>query len=50
MHVPFVDLKAQYKSIQPAIDKAIADVINETAFIGGKYVAEFEKDLLSCTV
>ncbi len=43
MHVPFVDLKAQYKSIQPAIDKAIADVINETAFIGGKYVTEFEK-------
>jgi dTDP-4-amino-4,6-dideoxygalactose transaminase len=43
MRVPFVDLKAQYKSIQPAIDKAIADVINETAFIGGKYVKEFEE-------
>jgi len=41
-HIPFVDLKAQYKSIQPAIDTAIATVIGETAFIGGKYVKEFE--------
>lgn len=42
MQVPFVDLKAQYKSIQSAIDTAIASVLNETAFIGGKYVKEFE--------
>lgn len=42
MKVPFVDLKAQYESIKPHIDKAIADVINETAFIGGKYVKDFE--------
>lgn len=43
MKIPFVDLKAQYKSIQKDIDTAIANVINETAFIGGKYVNEFEK-------
>ena len=43
MQVPFVDLKAQYNSIKPDIDDAIARVINETAFIGGKYVKEFEK-------
>ncbi len=43
MQVPFVDLKAQYNSIRPAIDKAIADVISETAFIGGKYVNAFEE-------
>jgi len=42
MKIPFVDLKAQYKSIKPAIDSAIASVIDETAFIGGKYVKEFE--------
>jgi len=43
MKIPFVDLKAQYKSIQSEMDKAIANVINETAFIGGKYVNEFEE-------
>ncbi|MBA4198257.1 MAG: erythromycin biosynthesis sensory transduction protein eryC1 [Chitinophaga sp.] len=44
MNVPFVDLKAQYQSIKPAIDTAIENVITETAFIGGKYVNQFEKD------
>lgn len=43
MHVPFVDLKKQYQSIQPEIDAAINSVISETAFIGGKYVKEFEQ-------
>lgn len=40
--VPFVDLKAQYSSIQTAIDTAVQNVITETAFIGGKYVKAFE--------
>jgi dTDP-4-amino-4,6-dideoxygalactose transaminase len=43
MNVPFVDLKAQYKSIKSEIDPAIQSVINETAFVGGKYVDGFEK-------
>ena len=43
MRIPFVDLKAQYEHIKPGIDKAIADVIGSTAFIGGKYVKEFEQ-------
>ena len=43
MKIPFVDLKAQYKSIKVEIDEAIQSVINETAFIKGKYVAQFEK-------
>ncbi len=47
MRVPFVDLQAQYQSIQPAIDNAIAAVIKETAFIGGKYVKQFEQDFSS---
>jgi dTDP-4-amino-4,6-dideoxygalactose transaminase len=42
MQIPFVDLKAQYLSIKPEIDQAVADVLSETAFIGGKYVKEFE--------
>lgn len=44
MQVPFVDLKAQYQSIKTDMDAAIANVINETAFIGGKYVKEFEQN------
>jgi dTDP-4-amino-4,6-dideoxygalactose transaminase len=43
MNVPFVDLKAQYLALKSEIDPAIQAVINETAFIGGKYVEGFEK-------
>lgn len=43
MNVPFVDLKAQYLSIKPEIDKAIATVLNETSFIGGPSVKQFER-------
>lgn len=42
MKVPFVDLKIQYAGIKTEIDAAIENVIAETAFIGGKYVEEFE--------
>lgn len=44
MLIPFVDLKTQYLSIKTEMDNAIARVIEETAFIGGKYVKEFEKN------
>jgi len=44
MNIPFVDLKAQYKSIKEEIDTAIANVISDTSFIGGKYVEEFENN------
>lgn len=44
MKIPFVDLKAQYNSIKTEIDTAISNVIDETAFIGGKYVESFEKN------
>jgi len=43
MTIPFVDLKAQYNNIKPEIDAAIAQVIEESAFIGGKYVKAFEQ-------
>ncbi len=41
--IPAVDLLAQYKSIKGSIDKAIASVIADSAFIGGKYVEALEK-------
>jgi dTDP-4-amino-4,6-dideoxygalactose transaminase len=43
MNIPFVDLYAQYLTIQTEMDAVIKDVITETAFIKGKYVDEFEK-------
>ena len=42
MFVPFVDLQLQYQSIKKDIDLAIESVIRDTAFIGGKYVKNFE--------
>ena len=42
MNIPFVDLKAQYLSIKDEMDAAIAGVLNETAFIGGPRVKNFE--------
>jgi dTDP-4-amino-4,6-dideoxygalactose transaminase len=44
VNIPFVDLKAQYQSIKTEIDTAIQNVIDETAFIKGKYVQQFEEE------
>ena len=44
MGIPFVDLKKQYASIKTEIDEAIQSVIENTAFIKGKYVQQFEED------
>ena len=41
--IPFVDLKAQYQEIKSEIDNAIQSVIEESAFVRGKYVKEFEE-------
>ncbi len=43
MKVPFVDLKAQYQNLKADIDQAVANVINEVTFVGGKYVKAFEE-------
>ena len=43
MQVPFLDLKIQYKSIKEEIDSAIQKVIDNTAFILGESVSNFEK-------
>ena len=43
MQVPFLDLKIQYKSIKQEVDAAIQKVIDNTAFILGESVSNFEK-------
>jgi dTDP-4-amino-4,6-dideoxygalactose transaminase len=42
MNIQLVDLKAQYLTIKPEVDAALQDVINNTAFILGKAVSNFE--------
>jgi len=47
MKVPFLDLKAQYESIRDEIAVALQHVLDNTAFAGGPFVEEFEKDFAS---
>lgn len=42
MKIPFIDLRKQYDSIKEEIDPAIQDVIDNSAFVLGKSVSEFE--------
>lgn len=44
MKIPFVDLHAQYLSIKPEIDAAIAAVIADSSFIRGPHVDKFEQE------
>lgn len=43
--IQMVDLKGQYAKIQPEIDKAVLNAIQEAAFINGPQVEEFVKNL-----
>ena len=45
--IPLMDLKAQYLSIKEEIDASISETLENTSFIGGMPVAQFEKDFLS---
>lgn len=40
--IPFVDLKAQYRSLRPRIDEAIQSVLDRSAFILGSETTGFE--------
>ncbi len=42
--VPYLDLKAQYESIKPEIDAAIARVLDSCQFVLGSEVAGFEQE------
>lgn len=43
MTIPFVDLKAQYRSIKTEVDAAIQSVLDRTAFVLGPDVETFER-------
>lgn len=42
MQIPFLDLKAQYLSIKNEVDAAIQEVLDNTAYVLGKSVQDFE--------
>ena len=43
MKVPFVDLKIQYEAMRQEVASALQEVLDQTAFAGGPFVARFEK-------
>ena len=49
MNIPLVDLKANYNSIKKEIDDAIHEVIDNTSFIMGKYLKNFEENFAEFT-
>jgi dTDP-4-amino-4,6-dideoxygalactose transaminase len=44
MPVPFLDLEAQYRSIQPELEMAIREVLESSAFASGPFVERFETE------
>src|SRR6202167_2110202 len=44
IRVPYLDLKAQYQSIKPEIDAAIARVLESCQFVLGPEVTSFEQE------
>jgi len=49
MGIPFVDLKAQYKTIKNEIDPAVSEVIESTHFVGGERLERFERHFAGYT-
>jgi dTDP-4-amino-4,6-dideoxygalactose transaminase len=49
MKVPFLDLKAQYRTLKQEIDKKILEVVESQKFILGSEVIELEKKIASYT-
>ncbi len=45
--IPMVDTRTQYHKIKPAIDKALTDVLESSAYINGKPVHDFAANLAS---
>jgi dTDP-4-amino-4,6-dideoxygalactose transaminase len=43
LKIPFLDLKIQYQSIKDEVNPAIQNVLDNTAFVLGKSVLDFEK-------
>lgn len=47
--IKFLDLGKQYESIKTEIDNAVASVIADAAFVGGKYATKFEGEFAQFT-
>jgi dTDP-4-amino-4,6-dideoxygalactose transaminase len=45
MNVPFLDLKRQYEGIKAELEPLVTEVLRSGAYIGGRYVEEFEKSM-----
>ncbi len=43
-NIPLVDLKAQYSTIKADIDLALKNILEQTAFIGGSALSQFEQN------
>ena len=46
--IPYIDLKAQYRSIKPEIDAAVLKVLESSEFVLGSEVASFEEEFAGC--
>lgn len=44
LSIPMLNLKKQYYSIKPEIDKVVSEVMESGSFIGGRFVAELEEE------
>lgn len=47
MNIPFVDLRAQHKELEAEINAVFARIIENSSFIGGPLVENFEKNFAS---
>jgi dTDP-4-amino-4,6-dideoxygalactose transaminase len=45
MSIPFLDLKRQYEQIKAEVEQKVIEVMRSGAYIGGKYVEEFENQM-----
>ena len=45
MTIPFLNLSRQYEALQAEIEPKVIEVLRSGAYIGGQYVAEFEKNM-----
>ena len=45
MNVPFLDLKIQYRELKEEIAVQLDKIFDSCAFVGGKYVADFENEI-----
>jgi dTDP-4-amino-4,6-dideoxygalactose transaminase len=47
LEVPFLDLKTQYRALEPEINCAVTSVFESAQFVGGPFVENFEQEFAS---